>query len=158
LLVVGQQDELAIGMLSVAVISLAAQLRTKEKSASAIHRFSILDGTRADAPEAGHWERLCRQLPLGASVIQPREAVRGIGDLAEEVGRRRAAGEKTTEPLFLVIHNLTRFRDLKKADDFSFDDSAETSAAKNLITVLREGPAVGVHTLVWCDSLSNVNR
>ena len=25
-------------------------------------------------------------------------------------------------------------------------------------TVLREGPAVGVHTLVWCDTLNNVNR
>jgi hypothetical protein len=158
LLVAGQQDELAIGMLSVAVIGLAAQLRTKEKSVSAIHRFSILDGTRADAPEAGHWERLCRQLPLGARAIQPREAVRAIGDLAEEVSRRLAAGEETTEPLFLVIHNLARFRDLKKSDDFSFDDSAETGAAKNLATILREGPAVGVHTLVWCDSLSNVSR
>src|SRR5262249_61058492 len=25
-------------------------------------------------------------------------------------------------------------------------------------TGLREGPAVGVHTLIWCDTLNNVNR
>ena len=122
------------------------------------HRFSILDGTRADAPEAGHWDRLCRQLPLHASVIPPRDAARAIGELAEEVNRRLAAGDDSAEPLFLVIHNLGRFRDLKKGDDFSFDDSAESGAAKNLATILREGPAVGVHALVWCDSLSNVNR
>ncbi len=160
LLVVGQQDELAIGMLSIAMISLAAQLgpNTTHHSPLTRHCFTILDGTRADAPEAGHWDRLCRQLPLNAKVVLPKDAVGSIGAMAEEVSRRLAAGEETAEPVFLVIHNLARFRDLKKSDDFSFDDSAETGAAKNLTTILREGPAVGVHTLVWCDSLSNVNR
>src|SRR5439155_14771639 len=88
LLVVGQQDELTIGILSIAVISLAAQMRVMEKQPSAFHRFSVLDGTRSDAPEAGHWEKLCRQLRLDASVVQPREAAGSIAALAEEVNRR----------------------------------------------------------------------
>jgi S-DNA-T family DNA segregation ATPase FtsK/SpoIIIE len=159
LLIVGQQDELAIGMLSLSLISLAAQLpQTSTHHSPLTTRFTILDGTRADAPEAGHWERLCRQLPLSAKVVLPKDAVRSIGELAEEVNRRLSAGEETAEPLFLVIHNLARFRDLKKGDDFSFDDSAESSGAKDMTTILREGPAAGVHTVVWCDSLTNVSR
>ena len=27
-----------------------------------------------------------------------------------------------------------------------------------LVSVLKDGPAVGVHTLVWCDSLTNLMR
>ena len=86
------------------------------------------------------------------------DAAGSIAALAEEVNRRLGAGDEAAEPLFLVIHNLARFRDLKKADDYSFDDSDESGGPKNLATILREGPTVGVHTLVWCDSLSNVNR
>ena len=30
--------------------------------------------------------------------------------------------------------------------------------SKQLATILREGPALGVHTLIWCDSYNNVSR
>jgi hypothetical protein len=69
-----------------------------------------------------------------------------------------ASGDQAAiEPTFVVIHNLARFRDLKKGDDYSFDDDA-AGAGKQLATIVREGPAVGVHVLVWCDSYNNVNR
>ena len=38
------------------------------------------------------------------------------------------------------------------------DDAPSKAADKQLATILREGPAVGVHALVWCDSYSNVSR
>src|SRR5205814_8665733 len=34
----------------------------------------------------------------------------------------------------------------------------EPSPAERFATILREGPAVGVHVVVWCDSLTNLNR
>src|SRR5207244_5592920 len=49
------------------------------------------------------------------------------------------------------------FRELKKGDDFSFGDEG-AGAGKKLATILRDGPALGIHTLVWCDSYSNVSR
>jgi S-DNA-T family DNA segregation ATPase FtsK/SpoIIIE len=153
LLVVGQQDELAMGMLQVAAISLAAQLPTE-----ATTPLFILDGTRPDSPEAGQWTKLCQQLGSRARVVLPRDAARSVTEVAEEVNRRLTAGDDAGAPLFVVIHNLARFRDLRKGDEYSFDDSADSAAAKGLITILREGPAVGVHALAWCDSLSNVNR
>jgi hypothetical protein len=95
--------------------------------------------------------------PFDAAIVEPRDAARFMGDLAGEVNRRLASGEPGGEPVFLVVYNLARFRDLKKGDDYSFDDSG-AGGGKQFATVLREGPTVGVHTLVWCDSYNNVNR
>jgi hypothetical protein len=55
---------------------------------------------------------------------------------------------------------LQRFRDLRKQeDDFGFSRHEEKpNVAKQFGTILREGPGVGVHTLVWCDSFNNLNR
>ncbi len=53
-------------------------------------------------------------------------------------------------------------RDLRKSDDdFGFSRSGENkppSPAKLLTNILREGPGLGVHSVVWCDSLNNLNR
>jgi DNA segregation ATPase FtsK/SpoIIIE, S-DNA-T family len=168
LLIVGQQDELALGILSSSVLSLAAQLGPiggpaslvprAADSAAPLPRFFILDGARPDAPEAGFWSGFALQVPAGASVISLRDGAKAVGEVADEVNRRLAAGEHAAEPIFLLIHNLARFRDLKKGDEYNFDDEGSANAGKQLTTILREGPSVGIHTLVWCDSYNNVNR
>jgi hypothetical protein len=157
LLIIGQQEELALGMLANCLLALAAQVRRAEQPLAG---FVILDGTQPDSPSAGFWTRLARDLGLDARVAPPKAAAQAIGDLAAEVDRRLAGGDETPEPIFVVIHNLSRLRDLKRANDFglSFDDRGSASAEKQLATILREGPAVGVHTLVWCDSYGNLSR
>jgi hypothetical protein len=167
LLIVGQREELALGTLAVSLVSLAAQLgplraTTATETAAAdpsatAKRFYILDGTRPDAPEAGFWPRLGRHAALGAAVVSPRGAAQTIGHLADEVNRRLASGEQSAEPVFLLIYNLARFRELKKSDDYSFDDEG-AAAAKQLATIVREGPAAGVHTLLWCDTYTTASR
>ena len=61
-----------------------------------------------------------------------------------------------------MIHDLARFRELRRGDDdFSFsrsDDSQPASPASQFTRILREGPALGIHVLMWCDSYNNVNR
>jgi hypothetical protein len=32
------------------------------------------------------------------------------------------------------------------------------NATQQLATLLREGPALGIHTLIWCDTLNNLQR
>jgi len=152
LLVVGQQDELALGILASSVISLAVQSQSGAET-----RFVILDGTRPEAPEAGSWSRLDSQLRLGATIASPRDAAAAVSEVAEEVDRRLASPDQPGPPTILIIHNLARFRELKKGDDYSFDDEGG-GVAKKLAAVVREGPAVGVHTLVWSDSYNNANR
>jgi hypothetical protein len=85
-----------------------------------------------------------------------------MATLAAEVERRQAADAGEAPNLYLLIYDLQRFRDLRKADDdfgFSrFGEDKPASPAKHLATILRDGPPVGVHTIVWCDSLNNLNR
>ena len=84
-----------------------------------------------------------------------------IGVVAAEVARREAAGEEEAPPIYLVIFNGGRFRDLRRSeDDFSFsvDRDKPPSPDKQWAEILRNGPAWGIHTLVWCDTYNNVNR
>jgi DNA segregation ATPase FtsK/SpoIIIE-like protein len=152
LLIVGQQEELALGILANSLIALGSQLRSG---------LFVLDGTRADSLEAGFWERLVEKTGLDLQIVSPREAAGTIGRIEAEVQRRLAAADQTAEPIFLCIHNLGRFRELKKSDDFAamrFDDSDSPAAEKQFATILREGPALGVHTLIWSDSFGNLSR
>jgi hypothetical protein len=153
LLLVGQQEQMALGVMANCTISLAAELAETA-------RFHILDGQRAESPTAGFWQRLAQQLPLDIAVTTPGDATQVIRQLAEEVDRRLEANDETAAPIFLQIYNLARFRDLRKSEDFSFSMDEEESASpdKMLATILREGPNLGVHTSIWCDTFTNVNR
>ncbi len=167
LLIVGQQEELAIGVLATAVVSLAGQTRHASAAATGLAPssiratgFVVLDGARADSPEVGYWSRLNDKLALGAFVAAPRDAAQAIAHVASELDRRMASGQHQAEPMFLIVHNLARFRDLRKSDDFaaSVGDDAPPDLARQLATILREGPPVGIHALVWCDSFTSASR
>jgi hypothetical protein len=59
----------------------------------------------------------------------------------------------------MIIHGLQRFRDLRRPDDdYSFGRGGGPTPAQNFAAILRDGPSVGVHLLMWCDTLVNVNR
>jgi hypothetical protein len=84
-----------------------------------------------------------------------------IAQLAVELARREAAGEENAPPLYLIIFNGGRFRDLRRGeDDFSFSSDRDKSPSpdKQFGEILRSGPAWGIHTLLWCDSYNNVTR
>jgi hypothetical protein len=90
-----------------------------------------------------------------------REAGKLIGEVAEEVDRRQSSALTDEGPIYLFVYDLARIRDLRKQeDDFSFSRRGEEkpNAAKQFATILREGPGYGVHVIVWCDSLNNLNR
>ncbi len=154
LLMVGQNEELASGVMAAAIVGLAAQAPIDTK-------FYILDGTPEESTYAGTFARFNGVIPQAYRIGGLREAGSILGEVAAEVERRQSGGGESS-PMFLVIHDLPRFRDLRKQeDDFSFSrrGKEETiSPAKALGNILREGPALGVHTLVWCDSVNNMNR
>jgi hypothetical protein len=175
LLVVGAWEESALGVLTNAVVALAAQnpSRSEERGARVEHEssvarssllsphFYVLDGTRPESPEAGTWQRIADALPHKIEVGTPRETARIINDVATELARREAAGEENAPPIYLVIFNGGRFRDLRRGEDdfsFSMDRDKAASPDKQWAEILRNGPAWGVFTLLWCDSYNNVNR
>jgi S-DNA-T family DNA segregation ATPase FtsK/SpoIIIE len=95
-------------------------------------------------------------------VASLREKPNGLELLAEEFARRQQDPHQISPPLFLIVYGLHRFRDLRKVeDDYSFGRRGEekvVTPAERFAELVREGPAVGIHLLVWCDSLANAQR
>jgi DNA segregation ATPase FtsK/SpoIIIE-like protein len=154
LLLVGQNDEAARGVITAVVTSLGAQYGPSGIS------FGILDGTVEDSPDAGQIESFTRNLAQEITVGEWRDTAKIVGDIAAIVDRRLAEDLRGEPPVFLVLYDLARFRDLRKSDDdFGFSRKEEKpSPGKQLGTILKDGPGVGVHVVIWCDSLNNLNR
>ena len=161
LLVVGQKDEAALGVLTSTLLSLAAQFppATSDTSRSGV-RFALLDGSPEDHPRAGYLGRVAGRLPHPVESGGWRDTGRILGGVAAEVARRQEPGAPDGPEIFLFVHDLPRFRDLRrKEDDFGFGRKEdEATPADHLRAVLREGPGVGVHIVTWCDNLNNLNR
>lgn len=177
-LVVGRAEDSALGVLTNAVLSLAAHLPvhpgqepqgTPPKSLAApddaagrgLPPIVVLDGSRAEEVVRGVWSRLAARLePCCLHVGPGADAERIIdGLLAEVEAREGGSGEAT--PRFLVVYGLGRFRELRKDEDdfgFGFDRDRPASPGKRFAQLLRRGPLVGVHTLLWCDSYNNLTR
>ena len=159
LLMIGQNDLQAIGILAGAVIGLAAQLSPLPTDQGEA-RFFILDGTPPESPNAGYFNKIAAVMPHKVRVGGLRDVPAFLSEVAAEVSRRQAAGQTDAPPWFLVIHDLQRFRDLrKKEDDFGFGRMGEEqtlSPSQQLGNVMREGPGLGVTVLTWCDTLNNL--
>jgi hypothetical protein len=115
---------------------------------------------RADAPESGFWDRLAAVVPQPVRRAGVREAAALVAEIAAELAARQQAAHENYPPIYLFVYNLGRFRDLRKEDDYGFSsgDQQPASPAKQFAAILREGPPLGIHTLVWCDTYSNVTR
>jgi hypothetical protein len=62
-----------------------------------------------------------------------------------------------------MIYDLQRFRDLRKSDnDFGFSsgfgEEKAASPSEQFGEIMREGPPLGIHVIIWCDSVNNMNR
>jgi hypothetical protein len=173
LLVVGAWEDSALGVMANAVIALVAQNPSADDSSPSPQppapspRFYVLDGTRPESPEAGTWQRIADALTwpslseTGIQLAGPRDTARVIAQLAAELARRESAGEEDAPSMYLIIFNGGRFRDLRRnEDDFSFatDRDKGPSPDKQFAEILRNGPAWGIHTLLWCDTYNNVSR
>jgi hypothetical protein len=153
LVIVGQQEDTALGMLATVLVGLALP----QPPASLV----VVDGASANPPTNGIFARLAGTLPCPVKLAGTRQAVEVLAELSTEVANRQSAGT-AGPPVFLVIAGLHRCRDLRRAeDDFGFsrrDGDARVPPALLLADLLRDGPPVGVHVLAWCDTLNNLQR
>jgi hypothetical protein len=157
LLLVGQNEDAALGSLAMAAISLSAHHRSGTSAA----RFYIFDGSAANSSHAAALGRLA-QVACNASLVGRREVPSAVNELAAEVERRQAAGDAENGPIYVLVYGLHKLRDLRRdEEDFGFgrsDPDRPPDPAKQFISMLREGPAVSVHVLAWCDSVNNLQR
>jgi len=158
-LVVGQNDEAALAMMIMSALSIAAQ---RPPAGPQAPRFYLFDGSPVDSALAGQLGRLKELIPHPVTNVSWRELGATFVDLAAEVKRRQESASDDQAPIYLFIYDVQRFRDLCKADDdfgySRYDEDKPPPPAKLFADVLRDGPPVGIHTMIWCDSVNNMNR
>ncbi len=156
LLLIGQADESTLGILSAGLVSLAARLKADNGKPPVM----VFDGTPEDSEYSDTLRNTCAALGMPDSFVERYTLGPAIGELADVVAKRVKGETADRSPRFLIVNGLHRFRELRKPeDDFSFGKKEkQTSPGEHFLNILRDGPGVGVHSIVWCDSVTNLTR
>jgi DNA segregation ATPase FtsK/SpoIIIE-like protein len=163
MLVVGQREDLGTAILAMSLVSLAACSDPHPGGAlGRPARFVLMEPAIAEEKPDILLSQLATHLPHEVEVV----GRLGVGDacerLAAEVKRRLDEQVLDGESVFVVVRDLGRFRELRRNEgDFgysSFGSDKKATPADNFLTVLKDGPAVGIHLVIWCDSLTNLQR
>jgi ABC-type multidrug transport system fused ATPase/permease subunit len=156
LLIMGQNDEAALAMLGIALLSLGAQ------HPPGAARFMVIDATPPGTPHRAFLERVVDALPHEMTWFDHSNLAQGMALLAAELARRAEPERATTAPpLFLGLHHLERFKALRYEEDFGMtlgDSAAQPDPGRQLNQILCEGAHAGLHVLGVCDSYNNLTR
>jgi S-DNA-T family DNA segregation ATPase FtsK/SpoIIIE len=155
LLIVGQREEAVLAIVSLALVSLAAQFPRPGA------KFILFDSSAPGTPPREFLERIVKIIPQGVTVAK--------GDLGEIVNsvavemKRRGEDEHSGEapPIFMFFHGIQKYNKLRNEEDFSFStDDAEKAPnpGAQLNQIICEGARLGIHVLATCDTYNNVNR
>ena len=156
LLFVGQRDEAMLAMLSVGLVSLAAQYPLGTA------RFILCDGTAPGTSQREYIDRIVQAIPHPITQAKPGDLSEIMKELETEMKQRaEAADAEAAPPVFLFIHGLQKYSKLRYEEDFGFSTSdAETAVnpAMVLNNLICEGTRLGFHVIATCDTYNNVNR
>ncbi len=156
LLVVGQSAERALSLLAISIVSLAAQYPPDQVE------FVILDPHAYDNGADGFFQRLAAVLPHKIRIGGPAEVPALMSDLSKELEARSPSSGRDAPEVFLIVHDLQRFKALRTDDEFRFsmDDDATAGATPSqaFANLLGEGGPVGMHMLAATDTWNNVSR
>ncbi len=159
-LVVGQQDEVALGMIVIMLYCLTAQY------APGTTKFYVANYSYEDEQNSQVLPQVAQSLSQhNIKILNRRTFPETIAQIADEVEARQAQEEIFRQPIYLFIYGLQRARDLRPDESFGYslnlgsdDVSEQVNLPKRFATILREGPDFGVHTIAWCDTYNNLNR
>jgi DNA segregation ATPase FtsK/SpoIIIE, S-DNA-T family len=156
LLLVGQRDETMLTLVSLGLVSLAAQYPLGGA------RFILCDGTAPGTPQREYIERIVQAIPHTITVAKPGDLAEAMQELAAEMKQRsEAADAETAPPVFLFILGIQKYSKLRYEEEFGFstpDADAPPNPALVLNNLICEGTRLGFHVIATCDTFNNVNR
>ena len=154
LIIAGQDEPLALGVLSNAALAVAASRQPDTK-------ITVLNGARPESAFRNAWQDVAAVLG-NVQVATPQSTEQVIAELTAELNRRTEADGKQSGPHLVIVHDLAQFRNLRQTEDeFSFSTSSNgkpPSVDKQFRELLKEGPVVGIHFLLWSDSYNSMTR
>ena len=90
---------------------------------------------------------------LAATFAEP-----GRRDRAPPEGRCRRIRRRSTSSFTTSSGSATSARRTTISATRGTTKTSPSPPSKLFVDILREGPPVGIHTIVWCDSVNNLNR
>ncbi len=162
LLIVGQQDLPSMAVTLGAVISLAASV-TPDPQTPELAPVNVLDGSVIEDGSPSPFELAASAAPARIRRAGVRDADAMVGAIYQELLRRQQPEAAEARPLFLVVYGLQRFRTLRRAEeDFGFGGSGDGETAlkpdQQFMNIVREGPALGIHTILWVNTAATLER
>ena len=153
LLIVGQREEASLTMVGLSMLALAAQ----HPVGSA--QFVLIHGSAPGSPDAEFFDQIAAAIPHGVTVSRGQDLAEVINGVSAEL-KARTADDAHGPTIFLFIHGLHKFKQLRQEDDFSFSMSDDTAAspAAQFIELITEGSTHGIHVITTVDTYNNVNR
>ncbi len=163
LLIVGNETPPAMGLMTTCLIGLAAQVPvTPPKDDQTVPFAYLLNGHAGESAAEEDWKRVLKSLPHRVQPVDFHEVGTSLAQVREEIKRRQQSPSAAHPPMFLVVFDLSRYRDLAKSDDDfglrGFGGDKPQKPSQLFSEILKEGSAVGVHLMVWCNSFNNVDR
>jgi S-DNA-T family DNA segregation ATPase FtsK/SpoIIIE len=150
LLIVGQDEETAVGMLVGGVISLCAQYPRGGL------QFHVIDLAGADTAWSGVFDHLAEVMPHSFQLV----GRRGVGDVlgsVEDLLTKRSdledPGDGQMPLVFLLIAGLPRARNLRRSDRYTQSD-----AGMVLARICAGGPELGIHTVIWSNTYTSLEE
>lgn len=160
-MVVGQEERTAAGLLSGTVAGFLENATSDALSVpDACPRVVVLDGSRS---EDVSMKKLMLSLSENKTRVRcgdVRSSEETMRFLQVELERRAASSDIPHPPMLICIVNLSRFRELKKNEEFSFGEEVGGQIKPDAIltNLLRDGPPLGMHVWIWSDSAGTLMR
>ena len=156
LLMVGQQDEAALSIDVVGPGQPGGPVPAGRCSSS-----SSWTARRTTTRTPASWPASRTCCRIGADDRPDRPGRGARRRWPSEVTARQKNESPDRTPCFVFVHGAQRFRELRKEDDFGFGRRGAERAvppAEHLAAILRDGPTVGVHVVLWADTPTNLGR
>ena len=160
-LIVGQEGDLTDSILASTILSICAG--PVGNSTLGASRLVLLHDGQDLSSQENFSSTFTKNIAPRFSLRKASEADAVVAELSAELATREAAGAATTVPaIILAIRNIGQFRSLRRdEDDFGmsgFGAAKSATPASQLGDLIRKGPLVGIHVIVWSDTFSNAMR
>ena len=160
-LIVGQEGDLADSILASTILSICAG--PAGRGVSEASRLVLLHDGQDQTSQLKFASSFTKGIAPRFSLRKAAEADATVAELSAELGTREAAGDGSNSPtIILAIRNIGQFRSLRRdEDDFGiggFGATKSATPASQLGDLIRKGPLVGIHVIVWSDTFSNAMR
>lgn len=159
-LIVGQEGDLADSILASTILSICSGPSGGALDAG---RLVLLHDGQDVASQESFSTTFTKTIAPRFSLRKASESEAVVAELSAELTNREASGAGSKAPtVILAIRNIGQFRSLRRdEDDFGmsgFGAAKSSTPASQLGDLIRKGPSVGIHVIVWSDTFSNAMR